>query len=199
MRWNRRSQKQQQQQQLWLQELVWRISTFKGKYQTVKKHQFWSVTPPFLMGSCLPPPPMKLPAGSKMFSHFWFLVQPLSLMFSYFFGCPRAYQIPVPQPGMELPPLQWKYSILTTGLPGISLVFGAVFSLRHYLGFSFFKEQSLLGSKLQQAGPVAGEETGVLWSVSSLPSGGRMRRKKKKTCFLRCLLLTLGWPLGDCL
>ena len=63
---------------------------------------------------------------------------------------------------MELPPLQWKYSILTTGLPGISLVFGAVFSLRHYLGFSFFKEQSLLGSKLQQAGPVAGEETGVL-------------------------------------
>lgn len=105
---------------------------------------------------------MKLPAGSKMFSHFWFLVQPLSLMFSYFFGCPRAYQIPVPQPGMELPPLQWKYSILTTGLPGISLVFGAVFSLRHYLGFSFFKEQSLLGSKLQQAGPVAGEETGVL-------------------------------------
>lgn len=42
------------------------------------------------------------------------------------------------------------------------LVFSAVFSLRHYLGFSFFKDQSILDSKLQ-AGPVAGEETGVFW------------------------------------
>ena len=27
---------------------------------------------------------------------------------------------PVPQPGMEPEPLQWKWEVLTTGLPGIS-------------------------------------------------------------------------------
>ena len=129
---------------------------------------------------------MKLPAGSKTFSHFWFLVQSLSLSLSLspvflFFWLPQGHtRSQFPNQGWNSHPLQWKSSILTTQLPGNSLVFSAVFSLRHYLGFSFLKDQSLLDSKLQQAGPVAGEETGVLRSVSSLPSGGGMRRGKEK-------------------